>query len=97
MPKFIIERDLPGAGSLSAAELQEIAAKSCEALQGDAGDGYHWVQSYVADDKVYCVHIAPSEEAVRRHARAGGFPADRISTVRATIDPATAEGVPVRG
>jgi hypothetical protein len=96
MPKFIIERDLPGAGSLSEAELQEISARSCAALQGDPGDGYHWVQSYVGDDKVYCVHIAPNEEAVRRHAREGGFPADRISEVRATIDPATAEGAPAQ-
>jgi len=92
VPKFIIERDLPGAGSLSAAELQEITRKSCRALEGDVGSGYHRVQGYVADDKVYCVHIAPSEHAVRTHARAGGFPADRILEVNATIDPATAEG-----
>ncbi|TVP46065.1 MAG: DUF4242 domain-containing protein [Gemmatimonadales bacterium] len=96
MPKFIIERELPGAGSLSEAELRRIAGKSCEALQGDLGEGYHWVQSFVVDDKVYCVHIAPSEEAVRKHAQVGGFPADRISEVTATIDPATAEGAAAR-
>ena len=91
MPKFIIERELPEAGSLSDADLQGIAAKSCGILQGDLGVGYHWVQSFVAGDKIYCVHIAPNEEAVREHARKGGFPADRISEVKATIDPTTAE------
>jgi hypothetical protein len=91
MPKYIVERELPGAGKLSTEDLQGIAAKSCGVLNGDLGTGYHWIQSYVVGDKIYCVHIAPSEEAVREHARRGGFPADRISEVTTVIDPTTAE------
>jgi hypothetical protein len=90
MPKFIIERELPGAGSLSPEQLQQIAAKSCAVVSG-LEEEYHWVTSYVTDDKIYCVHIAPSEEVVRRHAAEGGFPADRITQVRTNIDPTTAE------
>jgi hypothetical protein len=95
MPKYLIERNLPGAGELSAEELQGIAAKSCTVLSGELGTGYHWLHSYVVGDKIYCVHIAPSEEAVREHARQGGFPADRISEVKAELDPTSAERAPV--
>jgi hypothetical protein len=94
MPKFIIERELPGAGKLSPEDLQGIAAKSCNVLAGELGDGYHWVESFVTDDKIYCVHVAPDEETVREHARQGGFPANRISRVTAMIDPTTAETAP---
>jgi Protein of unknown function (DUF4242) len=90
MPKYVIERDIPGAGKLSATELQGISQKSCSVLQG-MGPQIQWVQSFVTDDKVYCVYVAPNEEAVREHARKGGFPANRISRVRTTIDPTTAE------
>ena len=91
MPKFVIERDIPGAGKLSPQELQAISQKSCGVLKG-MGPQVQWVQSYVTDDKVYCVYLAPDEEAVREHARQGGFPANRISRVRSVIDPTTAEG-----
>ena len=91
MPKFVIEREIPGAGDLSAQELQAISQKSCGVLQ-NMGPQIQWVQSYVTDDKIYCVYIAPSEEMVREHAQAGGFPANRISEVRSVIDPTTAEG-----
>lgn len=91
MPKFVIERSIPGAGKLSAAELQAISQTSCGVLQ-HLGPRIQWLQSYVTDDKVYCVYIAPDVEMVREHARQGGFPADRISEVRAVIDPTTAEG-----
>ena len=90
MPKFVIERDIPGAGRLSASELQAISQKSCGVLLG-MGPQIQWIQSYVTDDKVYCVYVAPDEEAVREHARKGGFPANRISRVRAVIDPTTSE------
>ena len=90
MPKYVIERDIAGAGKLSAHELQGISQKSCGVLQS-MGPQIQWVQSFVTDDKVYCVYLAPNEEAVREHARKGGFPANRISRVRATIDPTTAE------
>jgi hypothetical protein len=91
MPKYLIERELPGAGSLSKEELRQIAAKSCEVLEGDVGAGYHWQQSYVVGDAIYCVHVAPSEEAVREHARRGGFPIHRVMQVESMIDPTTAE------
>ena len=94
MPKFVIERDLPGAGKLSAAELQGISQKSCGVLR-DLGPQIQWVHSYVTDDKIYCVYIAPNAELVREHATRGGFPANRISEVRGVIDPTTAERVPV--
>lgn len=90
MPKFVIERELPGAGQLSATELQGISRKSCAVLR-DLGPQVQWLQSYVTDDKVYCVYIAPSAELIRQHAEAGGFPANRISEVRTVIDPTTAE------
>ncbi len=90
MPKYVIERDIPGAGKLSAQELHGIAQKSCGVLR-EMGPQVQWIQSYVTDDKVYCVYIAPNEEAVREHARRGGFPANRVSRVRTIIDPTTSE------
>lgn len=90
MPKFVIEREIPGAGKLSAAELQGISAKSCSVLQ-QLGPSVQWLESYVTDDKIYCVYIAPNEELVREHARLGGFPANKVSVVRTVIDPTTAE------
>ncbi len=90
MPKYVIEREIPNAGSLSPQELQAISQKSCSVLS-ELGPQIQWVQSYVTDDKVYCVYIATSEELVRRHAEQGGFPANRISEVRTLIDPTTAE------
>ena len=90
MPKFVIERDIPDAGKLSPLQLQAISQKSCGVLQ-EMGPRIQWVQSYVTDDKIYCVYIAPNEETVRQHAQQGGFPANRISQVRSVIDPATSE------
>lgn len=90
MPKFVIEREIPGAGKLSPMELKGISRKSCDVLHA-MGPGIRWQQSYVTDDKIYCVYIAESEKAVREHAQRGGFPANRIASVRAVIDPATAE------
>jgi hypothetical protein len=90
MPKYVIEREIPEAGKLSAQELAAISQKSCGVLKG-MGPQIQWLESYVTDDKVYCVYIAPSEEMVREHAEQGGFPANRISEVRAMIDPTTAE------
>lgn len=90
MPKFIIEREIPGAGNLSAQELQAISQKSCGVLR-ELGPQIQWVHSYVTDDKVYCVYVAPNEEAVREHARQGEFPANKVSQVRSVIDPTTAE------
>lgn len=88
MRKFIIEREVPGAGAMSADELRSVACTSNGALS-TMEVPYHWVQTFVTGDKMYCVHIAPDEEAVREHARRGGFPVDRIEEVRAIIDPAT--------
>jgi hypothetical protein len=90
MPKFVIERELPGAGRLSAEELRGISQKSCGVLR-EMGPRIQWLQSYVTDDKIYCIYIAPDEEAIRRHAAEGGFPANRISRVRGVIDPTTSE------
>ena len=90
MPRYVIERDIPGAGSLSPQELKAISQKSCGVLE-ELGPRIQWVQSYVTDDRVYCVYNAPDEETVREHARRGGFPADRISRVSTVIDPVTAE------
>ncbi len=90
MPKYVIEREIPGAGKLSAPELQAISQKSCGVLN-QMGPQIQWVQSYVTDDKLYCVYIAPNEEMVREHARQGGFPANRVSAVRSVIEPTTAE------
>ena len=90
MPKYVIEREIPGAGKLSQQELKAISQKSCGVLR-EMGPEIQWVESFVTDDKVYCVYIAPDEAAVRRHAEQGGFPANRISQVRTTIDPTTSE------
>ena len=90
MPKFVIERDLPGAGKLSPQELQGISQKSCGVLQ-QLGPQVQWIHSYVTDDKIYCVYIAPNADLVREHATRGGFPANRVSEVRTVIDPTTAE------
>jgi hypothetical protein len=90
MPKFVIERELPGAGKLSPQELQAIAQKSCDVLHR-MGPQIQWIQSYVTDDKLYCVYLAPNAEMVREHAQQGGFPANRISEVWSVIDPSTAE------
>jgi Protein of unknown function (DUF4242) len=90
MPKYLIEREIPGAGDLSPQELQGISQKSCDVLC-NLGPEIQWVQSYVTGDKVYCVYIAPSEELVREHASQGGFPANKISVITSTIDPTTAE------
>ncbi len=89
MPKYVIERELPGAGSLSAEQLQGISRKSCGVLK-ELGPQVQWLESFVTDDKIYCVYIAPNEEMVREHAKRGGFPANRISQVRTIIDPTTA-------
>jgi hypothetical protein len=86
----VIEREIPGAGKLSAAELQGISQKSCEVLRA-LGPQIQWVQSFVTDDKVYCVYIAPDEATIREHAKRGGFPANRISKVARVIDPTTSE------
>ncbi|MGA7705812.1 MAG: DUF4242 domain-containing protein [Solirubrobacteraceae bacterium] len=85
MPKYVIERDLPGAGELSAEELQEMAAKSNHVI-GELGPEIRWLTSYVTDDKIYCVYIAPDEDILLEHARCGAFPADRISKVSTVID-----------
>lgn len=90
MPKYVIERELPGAGSLSAAELKAISQKSCGVLR-TLGSEIQWIHSYVTGDKIYCLYLAPNEAMVREHAAQGGFPANRVSEVTAIIDPATAE------
>lgn len=93
MPKYVIEREIPGAGQLSDAQLQAISQKSCAVLQ--QMPQVQWLHSYVTDDKIYCVYIAANAEAVREHAKRGGFPANRVSAVRRMIDPTTAEGAAV--
>ena len=90
MPKFLIEREIPGAGRLSAQDLKAVAQKSCGVLS-ELGPSVQWVESYVTDDKIYCVYIAPNEAAVRKHADLGGFPANRVAPIRRMIDPTTAE------
>lgn len=90
MPKYVIEREIPGAGNLTPAELQAISQKSCGVLK-NMGPQIQWVESFVTQDKIYCVYIAPDEKAVREHARQGGFPANKVSEIRAVIDPTTAE------
>jgi len=90
MPKYVIEREIPGAGKLSAEELHGISQKSCAVLE-KMGPTIQWVESYVTDDKIYCVYIAPDEAKVREHARLGGFPVNRVSAIRRMIDPTTAE------
>jgi len=90
MPKYIIEREIPNAGALSSAELQGISQKSCGVLQ-ELGPSIQWVQSYVTEDKITCVYIAPNADIIREHAKRGGFPADRVLEVATIIDPTTAE------
>jgi uncharacterized protein DUF4242 len=90
MPKYVIEREIPEAGKLSAEQLQAISQKSCSVLE-NLGPKIQWIESYVTDDKIYCVYIAPNEEMVREHAKQGGFPANRVSQVKQVIDPTTAE------
>jgi len=90
MPKFIIERSIPGAGKLTAEQLQGISQKSCGVLN-QLGPRIQWVQSFVTDDKIYCVYIAPNAELVQEHAKQGGFPADSVAKVMTVIDPTTAE------
>jgi len=90
MPKFVIEREIPNAGNLSESELHAIAQKSVAVLKG-LGPEIQWLHSYVTGNKIYCVYLAPNEEMIREHARRGGFPADRVSAVRALMDPTTAE------
>jgi hypothetical protein len=90
VPKFIIEREIAGAGKLSPLDLQGVSQKSCSVLQ-NLGPQIQWVESYVTDDKIYCVYIAPNEAMIREHARQGGFPANRVSAIRRMIDPTTAE------
>jgi hypothetical protein len=90
MPKYVIERVIPGAGALSPGDLQAISQKSCNVLR-ELGPSVQWIHSYVTDDKIYCVYQAPDEASVRRHAEMGGFPANSISQVRTIIDPSTAE------
>ncbi len=90
MPKYIIEREIPGASNLSSADLKGVSRKSCDVLQA-LGPSIQWVQSYVAGDKVYCIYIAPDEDLVREHARKGEFPANRVTEISRIIDPTTAE------
>lgn len=90
MPKYVIEREIPGVGKFSPSDLQGAAQKSCSVLQS-IGPQIQWVHSYVTGDKIYCVYIAPNEEMVREHAKRGGFPANRVSEVATVIDPTTAE------
>lgn len=90
MPKYVIEREIPGVGKLTTADLQGISAKSCGILR-ELGPSIQWVESYVTDDKIYCVYIAPNEALVREHARQGGFPVNKVSEVKTVIDPTTGE------
>lgn len=90
MPKYVIEREIPDAGKLSVEELKGISQKSCGVLQ-ELGTQIQWINSYVTDNKIYCIYIAPNEEMVREHASKGGFPADKISEIKTVIDPTTAE------
>jgi hypothetical protein len=90
MPKYVIEREIPGAGKIPPADLQAISQKSCSVLQG-LGPQIQWVQSYVTDDKIYCIYIAPNKEMVLEHAKQGGFPANSVAEVRTMIDPTAAE------
>jgi hypothetical protein len=90
MPKYVIEREIPGAGKLTDDQIHAISQKSCGVLR-NLGPSIQWIESYVTDDKIYCIYIAPNEEMVRQHASQGGFPANRISEVNRKIDPTTAE------
>ncbi len=93
MPKYVIERELPGAGKLTPAQLKAVSQTSCGVLQA-LGPQIQWVQSYVTDDKIYCVYIAPNAEIIREHARRGQFPANHIAEIKSVIDPTTAEAEP---
>ena len=90
MPKYVIEREIPGAGNMSAQDLQAASQKSCSVLR-NLGPQIQWLQSYVTNDKLYCIYIAPNEDMIRTHAEQGGFPANRISEIKTVIDPTTAE------
>ena len=90
MPKYVIEREIPGAGQLSAEQLKGISQKSCSVIS-NIGPRIQWVESFVTGDKVYCIYIAPDEESIREHGRQGGFPVNRVSEIRGVIDPSTAE------
>ena len=90
MPKYLIERELPGAGKLNPNELQAVAQKSCSVVR-NLGPEIQWIETYVTDDKLYCVYIAPNEQLIRDHAKQGGFPANRISEAKRMFDPTTAE------
>jgi len=90
MPKYVIEREIPGAGQLTPQQLQGVSQKSCSVLR-NLGPEIQWVHSYVTADKIYCIYIAPNEDMIREHAQQGGFPANRISEVKSVIDPTTAE------
>ena len=92
MPKFVIEREIPEAGKLTPEQLKAVSQTSCGVLR-DMGPQIQWIHSYVTDDKIYCVYIAPDEATVRKHAEKGGFPANKVSQVRTVIDPTTAEQV----
>ena len=92
MPKYVVERNIPGAGQLTPAELAAVSDKSCAVLHS-LGPRVQWVESYVTSDKLYCIYIAPSEELIREHARLGGFPAHNIAEIKAVIDPTTAEAL----
>lgn len=91
MPKYVIEREIPGAGNMSPQELQAVSQTSCGVLR-QMGPGIQWLHSYVTGDKIYCVYIAPDENMIREHAQQGGFPANRVSEIKSIIDPTTAEG-----
>jgi len=91
MPRYIIEREIPDAGKIGSRDLQAISMKSCSVLK-NLGPSIQWVESYVTDNKVYCVYIAPNEEIIREHAKQGGFPANSIARVHTVISPTTAEG-----
>jgi len=93
MPKYVIEREIPNAGAMNAQQLQDIAGKSCSVLSA-MGPDIQWVQSYVTDNKIYCVYIAKNEQLVREHAKKGGFPANSVSEVKSVIDPTTSERRP---
>jgi len=90
MPKFVIERNIPGAGKLTAEQMNGVAQTSCSVLR-ELGPQIQWVESFVTDDKIYCIYIAPDEATVREHAKLGGFPADSVQAIRRMIDPTTAE------
>jgi cell division inhibitor SulA len=90
MPKFVIEREIPGAGKMSPQELQAVSQTSCGVLQ-KMGPQIQWQQSYVTENKIYCIYIAPNEEMIREHAKQGGFPANKVSQIKSVIDPTTAE------